>query len=39
MAYIIGKSISLNGTHEVINQITVRENRFNKELYDAINSI
>lgn len=39
MAYIIGKSISLNGTHEVINQITVREARFNKELEEAIHSI
>lgn len=39
MAYIIGNSISLNGTHVVINQIVVREARFNKELDDAITSL
>ena len=39
MAYIIGKSIKLLDTHQVIDHVTVKEPRFNKELEQAIKSI
>jgi hypothetical protein len=39
MAFIIGKSINLSGTHVVIDHVTVKEPRFNKELNEAIKSL